>query len=93
VSWVPGPPQAKSGPVVLSHKTTAFVLFWSNRRSACPSFYNRTFPTSGSCYCLEWPADSRHISTVARDLQTASQDMAVFSLLSWHCDWAYSMGP
>ena len=36
---------------------------------------------------------SCHVCTVACDLQTASHDISLVSLLSWHCHLTYQLGP
>ena len=72
--------------------TTAFVRLWSVARTDHPSIYSQRSHTHSFWRCgMERPVGSRHSCAINRGLQTAPQDISVFTLIPWHCHLTHKL--
>ena len=72
--------------------TTAFVRLWSAARTDHPSIYSRQSHIHSFWRCgMERPAGSRHSCAITRGLQSAPQDISVFTIIPWHCQLTHKL--
>ena len=72
--------------------TTAFVRLWSAARTDHPSIYSRQSHIHSFWRCgMERPAGSYHSCAITRGLQTAPQDISVFTIIASHCHLTHKL--